>query len=335
MAGIENIDALEEQLSRPTDTLVTTLAGVAGDLLILGVGGKMGPSLARMALRASRAAGSDRRVTGVSRFSNPALRQALEDWGIDTIQGDLLDVDFLASLPETANVIYMAGRKFGTSAAEPLTWASNTLLPALVCRRFPSSRIVAFSTGNVYAPVPVAAGRGSVETDPPGPLGEYAMSCLGRERLFEYFSLTAGTRIALIRLNYATELRYGVLVDLASKVFRQQAVALDVGFANVIWQGDASALALCALADVSTPPLVLNVTGPEWMSCRQVCEQFGRLMDRPVRFAGSEGPTALMSDARQAFRRYSMPRVPLDEIVAWTANWVIRGGQTYDKPTHY
>jgi hypothetical protein len=161
------------------------------------------------------------------------------------------------------------------------------------------------------------------------------MSCLGRERLFEYYSLTAGTQVALIRLNYATELRYGVLVDLASKVFRRQPVALDVGYANVIWQGDASAYALCALADVRSPPLVLNVTGPDWISCRRVSEQFGQLLGQAVRFSGSEGPTALMSDARQAFRRYGMPQVKLDTIIAWTADWIARGGETYDKPTHF
>jgi nucleoside-diphosphate-sugar epimerase len=216
-----------------------------------------------------------------------------------------------------------------------MTWASNTYLPALVCRRFERSRIVAFSTGNVYPQMPVEQGRGSVETDGPEPLGEYAMSCLGRERMFEYFSDKSGTRVALVRLNYAAELRYGVLVDLAQQVHHEQEISLAVGYANVIWQGDANAFALCMLADASSPPLVLNVTGPEQIRCRRVCEQFGQLMGKPVRFSGPEGPTALLSDARRAFGRYGMPRVGVDDMVAWTADWIVRGGPTYGKPTHF
>ena len=250
----------------------------------------MGPTLARMARRASDLAGVRRRVWGVSRFSSAETRRGLESHGVETIQGDLLEGGFVESLPEASNVIYMAGMKFGTTGNESLTWAVNTWLPSLVSQRYATSRIVAFSTGNVYGTVPIASG-GSRESDPVQPCGEYAMSCLGRERMLEYFSRTQGTLMALVRLNYAVEMRYGVLVDLARKVYDGPEIDLAMGHVNVIWQGDASSMALAVLADAASPPWVVNVAGPEILSVREVCRQFGELLGKPVRLMGCEPAT--------------------------------------------
>ncbi|MGO8746389.1 MAG: NAD-dependent epimerase/dehydratase family protein [Thermoguttaceae bacterium] len=331
---IRDVQELEEILSRPTEAAVRALAQVEGDLLILGVAGKMGPTLARMARRASDLAGTPRRVIGVSRFSHPEDRAVLERFAIETIRGDLMEAGFLDSLPDAANVIFMAGMKFGATGNEALTWAVNTYLPSLVCRRFPSSRIVAFSTGNVYGTVPVASG-GSRETDSPCPCGEYAMSCLGRERMFEHFSRTLGIPVALVRLNYAVEMRYGLLVDLAKKVHDGLEIDLAMGYFNVIWQGDAVAASLAALADAACPPLVLNVTGEEVLSVREVCAEFARLLQKPVRFTSTEAPDALLSDARAAARRYGPPQISTERMMRWIADWVRRGGPTLGKPTHF
>jgi len=333
--AIGDVEELDDLLSRPTPAAIRAIGRLQGDLIVLGVGGKMGPTLARMARRASDAAGVSRRIIGVSRFGgSPASRAHLEAHGIETIAGDLLDQEFVASLPDVPNVIFMAGMKFGATGNEPLTWAENTYLPSLVCRRFRRSRIAAFSTGNVYGNVP-AAGGGSVETDVPHPCGEYAMSCLGRERIFEYFSRTGGIPTAVIRLNYAIEMRYGVLVDLAQKVHAGLPIDLAMGYANVIWQGDASAATLYALADAGVPPLFLNVTGPERLSVRDLAARFGRLMGKPVRFTGSEAADALLSNAAEAVRRYGPPAVGLDLMMQWIARWIAAGGPTLGKPTHF
>lgn len=331
---IRTIEALEENLSRPTDEVVRTMSGLDGDLMVLGAGGKMGPSLARMAARAVQQAGTRQRVLAVSRFSDPAVAEMLQQWGIDIIRGDLLDAQFVDALPEIPNLIYMAGRKFGTEGAASVTWASNTYLPGLVGNRFRRSRIVAFSTGNVYRPMPVD-GPGSLETDRPEPHGEYGMSCLGRERIFEYFSGQHQIPLALIRLNYATELRYGVLVDLAEKIMRGEPIPLAVGYFNVIWQADANAMALCALRDAAAPPFILNVTGPHLVSCRQAAERLAELMGKSVTFEGVEGDEAPHTCAQRAFERYGEPRVSLDEMLVLTANWIGRGGPTHGKPTHF
>ena len=335
MSGPHDKGELEERLSQPSEKLVETLSRLGGDILILGVGGKMGPSLARMARRATDAAGTKRRVIGVSRFSNKKVLESLDDWGVETIEGDLLDPEFVDSLPEAANVVYLLGMKFGTGGREATTWATNTHAPSLVCRRFSKSRISAFSTGNIYGLVPVADNSGSVETDAPNPLGEYAMSCLGRERVFEYFSREHDICMSIIRLNYAAELRYGVLVDLAKRVNNEERIDLAMGYVNVIWQADACAYALCALDQASSPPFYLNVTGPEVVRCRNVCEQIGALVGKPVRFSGSEAPTALLIDASRAWELYGCPRVTLDEMVRWTADWIMRGGEMSGKSTHF
>lgn len=284
---IANVEQLEELLSCPTDAAVQAVSRVDGDIIVLGVAGKMGPTLARMVKRASDLAGGRRKVIGVSRFSDAQSRLALQSHGIETIQGDLLQPEFIDTLPEAPNVIFMTGMKFGTGGKEAMTWAMNTYLPSLVCRKFRHGRIVAFSTGNVYGMVP-AGSSGSLETDTLRPDGEYAMSAMGRERTFDYFCQTYGIPTALVRLNYAVEMRYGVLVDLAQKVFDEQVIDLSMGYVNVIWQGDASAMTVCMLPDASCPLLCLNVAGPERLSARAVCEQFGRCMGKAVRFTGVE-----------------------------------------------
>ena len=331
---IRDVADLDELLSRPSEAVVRTLRQVPGDILILGVAGKMGPTLARMARRAGDAAGLRRRIIGVSRFSDPATRAALEAAGVETCAGELLDARFLASLPDAPNVIFMAGMKFGSTDAPSLTWVVNTHLPALVSTRFPTSRIVAYSTGNVYGTAAVDGG-GSRETDTPCPQGEYAMSCLGRERMFEHFSRTLAIPTALVRLNYAVEMRYGVLVDLARKVYDGREIDLTMGYVNAIWQGDAVAASLAMLADASSPPLVLNVAGPERLSVRTVCEEFGRRLGKAVRFRGEEAADALLSDGREACRRYGPPRVSVAQMIAWIAHWITHGGPALGKPTHF
>jgi nucleoside-diphosphate-sugar epimerase len=331
---IADLEQLDELLSRPTAAVVHALSRVEGDIVVLGVAGKMGPTLARMARRASNATSARRRIIGVSRFSKIESRRELQSHGIETIQGDLLDPHFVDSLPEVPNVIYMAGMKFGATGKEPLTWAMNAYLPALVCRKFRRSRLLVFSTGNVYGAVPIHSG-GSRETDPPDPRGEYAMSCLGRERMIEHFSQTLEIPAVLIRLNYAVEMRYGVLVDLAQKVYGGQTIDLTMGYLNAIWQGEANARALCALPDACSPPLYLNVAGHECLSVREICERFAQLMEKPVQFSGVEAADALLSNADAAARRYGPTRINADQMIRWIAHWLTHGGPTLGKPTHF
>jgi nucleoside-diphosphate-sugar epimerase len=331
---VRDVEHLEGLLGEPTPLVVDAMHRLGGDIVILGVGGKMGPSLARMATRASEAAGVRRRVFGVSRFSSADLPAQLQAWGVEPITCDLLDRNQLAKLPDTPNVVYMAGMKFGSTGQEARTWAMNAYLPGMVCERYRRSRIVAFSTGNVNGLVPVAGG-GSVETDEPQPLGDYAMSCLGRERVFEHFSRQNSTPVALIRLNYAVEMRYGVLVDLARKVFAGDVVDLAMGHFNCIWQGDANAQALAAFGQCAAPPLVLNVTGPQTLSVRQVCEEFGKLIGKAPRFAGAEAPNALLSNTSRAIGLFGHPRVGVPQMQRWVADWVMHGGASLGKPTHF
>jgi hypothetical protein len=255
--------------------------------------------------------------------------------GIETVRADLLDQAALDRLPDAPNVIFMAGRKFGSTGGESLTWAMNVYLPALVCRRYAASRIVAFSTGNVYGLTPVNAAGGSVETDTPSPVGEYAMSCLGRERMFEHFSATLGTRVSIARLNYAVEMRYGVIADLARRIAAGETIDVTMGYYNVIWQGDANAMAIASLADAAAPPFVFNLAGPEELSVRATCEELARLMGRTVTFTGREAADALLSNGTRGWTRYSRPRVDASRVIAWVADWVSRGGESLDKPTHF
>lgn len=324
---------LDEWLSEPTPEVVAAVGRLRGDIVILGVAGKMGPSLARMARRAADAAGGGRRVIGVARFSAGG-EDELRAHGVETVRCDLLDEDAVARLPDAPNVVYMAGMKFGATGNEAATWAMNSYLPGVICRKYRHSRMVVFSTGNVYGLVPVGSG-GSREADPPRPVGEYAMSCLGRERVVEHFSRALGMPAAVFRLNYACDLRYGVLVDLARQVFSGEPIDLAMGYFNTIWQGDANAMALRAFDHAAAPPWVVNVTGPEVLSVRRVGERFGELFGRPVRFTGSEATTALLADARPGLERLGPPRVPAERLIEWVADWVAGGGRSLGKPTKF
>ncbi|MGN6724390.1 MAG: NAD-dependent epimerase/dehydratase family protein [Tepidisphaeraceae bacterium] len=329
-----DVDALEDLLSEPPDYLVKGLAQIPGDILVLGVGGKMGPTLARMAKRSALAAGDQRRVIGVSRFGQADERERLERAGVETIRCDLLNDRDLAALPDAKNIIYMAGMKFGTTGNEGLTWAMNAYLPGRVCQRFPNSRFAAFSTGNLYGLTPIATG-GSVETDTLQPAGDYAMSCVGRERMFQHFSHSHGLAAVIIRLNYACELRYGVLVDLAQKVWAGQPIDLAMGHINAIWQGDANAMALAALALADSPASVLNIAGPELLSVRRVAEQMAERMGRSVEFVGTERPDALLNNAQKSHALFGYPQFSVSRLIDWTADWIKDGGATLNKPTHF
>lgn len=329
-----SVAELETALSEPTDAVVQMFSQLEGDLIVLGVAGKMGPTLIRMAQRADEIASVSRRIVGVSRFSKPAERQKLEDWGIETLTGDLLDEAFVNSLPDAANVIFMAGMKFGATGNESLTWAMNTLLPAGVCRRYANSRIAAFSTGNVYGMVPLTSG-GSLETDAPNPQGEYAMSCLGRERTFEHYSRSAGTRVSLLRLNYACELRYGVLVDLATKIWQEQPVDVSMPMANVIWQRDANAMALLSLAYADSPPFVLNIAGPEQLSISRVCEKLAEHLEKPLTLVGEEKSEAILSNGQKGHRLFGYPTMDITAMLEQVADWVRQGGELLGKPTKF
>ncbi len=331
---ITDVETLDSLLSDPSDEAIAALSKLPGDIVVLGVAGKMGPTLARMARRAADLAGSPRRVIGVARFSEPALEGWLQAQRIETIRCDLLDDRTVARLPDSPLVIYMAGRKFGSSGQEPLTWAMNAALPVAIARRYAGSRIAAFSTGNVYGLTPVRNG-GSRETDPLRPVGEYAMSCLARERLFEHFSVAQGTKTVLLRLNYATEMRYGLLVDLARKLASGIPIDLTMGHMNVIWQGDANAMALASLAHAASPAAILNLAGPGPLAVRDVCESLAARMGVTVRFTGEEAADALLSDGSAGWAALGRPRVELDQMIAWTADWVTRGGPFLDKPTHF
>ncbi len=333
MQAIRSEQELEEFLSRPSDADVDALREIAGDILILGAGGKMGPSLARRIRRTADLAGPSRQVIAVARFTSPGLAQQLLQAGIETIGADLLEPGSLRRLPDAPNVIFMAARKFGTSGEAHLTWALNTYLPGLVAERYRKSRIVAFSSGNVYPLVPVAGG-GATEETPPDPVGEYAQSVLGRERMFEYASARWGTRVTLLRLNYAIDLRYGVLLDIGRRVFEHRRVDLSMGHVNVIWQGDANSVCLRSLGHCQAPPLVLNLTGPQ-TTVRRIAREFGRRFSTEPIFEGTEAPTALLCNAARAHQLFDPPAVTLDQMIDWVADWIAAGGATWDKPTHF
>lgn len=331
---IEDVDQLEELLSRPTEAVMETMARLQGDIIVLGVGGKMGPSLARMARRASDAVGVTRRIIGVARFSSRGTEAYLEQHGVETLRCDLLEENALSCLPEVENVVFMAGMKFGATGNEPLTWAMNCYLPAMVVQRYRKSRMVAFSTGNIYGLSPVERG-GSIETDLLHPEGDYAMSCVGRERILAYGSAVHGIPMVFLRLNYACEMRYGALLDIALRVWRDDPIDLTMGHFNVIWQGDANAYALQTLLHAAVPPLVLNVTGTETLSVHDVASRFAALLGRQVRFIGSPAPDALLSNASRCHELLGPPRIPVARVIEWTADWVRSGGPTLDKPTHF
>lgn len=331
---ITNNRDLEDRLSRPGDAAIELMRRLSGDIIVLGAAGKMGPSLSRMARRASDAAGARRRVIAVSRFREAGAEAFFHEHGIETTSCDLLDEAAVMSLPDAPNVIFMAGMKFGATGNEPLTWAMNTHLPSIVCKKFRGSRIAAFSTGNVYGLVPVKSG-GSREDDPPSPAGEYAMSCLGRERMFQHFSQADGAAVSLIRLNYACDLRYGVLVDIASKVWRGEAVDVRMGWFNTIWQGDANALSLLSLAHAASPAWIVNLTGPELLSVREMAGRFAKRWSKPLKIEGTEASDALLSNASRCFASLGRPTVTADELFEMAAAWIETGGGLLGKATHF
>lgn len=327
---IADEEALEEVLSRPDPALVADLAAVPGDILVLGAAGKMGPTLCRQAKRAD----PSRRVIAVARWSEEGLRARMESWGVECLAADLTDRAALAALPDAPNVVFMAARKFGSTGNEPLTWAMNVLLPAMVAERWARSRIVFFSTGNVLPLVPVISG-GASEGTAPAPVGDYAASCLGRERVFQHAAATRGTPCFGIRLNYAIDLRYGVLHDIAAKVLAGTPVPVAMGHANVIWQGDANAWTLRALARADASCPILNVTGPETVSVRWVAQEFARRFGKEVTFAGTEAPDALLSNAARAFATFGYPSVSLAWMLDRVAEWVAQGGRSLGKATKF
>jgi hypothetical protein len=330
----ETEEQLEELLAEPSLRDVEALRRISGDLMILGAGGKMGPSLARLARRAADAAGLQRRVIAVSRFSSARASQELESSGVETISCDLLDREQISRLPDCENIFYLAGRKFGSSERADLTWAINSYAPGIVAERYRASRIVVFSTGNVYNLQKITS-AGSVESDAPAPQGEYANSCLGRERIFEYFSHAFGARCLIYRLNYAVDLRYGVLVDIARNVFAGSPVSLAVPSFNVIWQGDANSYALRSIELCESPPRILNVTGPETISVRRAAEFFGRRFNRAVLFEGEESELALLNNASLCHSLLGYPSVSAGILMEWVARWIEAGGASLGKPTKF
>ena len=333
-AAPSTVEALDDLLTTPSPALIDDLAALGGDIMVIGAAGKMGPTLAVLAQRALDAAGEGQKVHAVSRFSDERVRHALDAAGVTTIPADLQDPAALAALPDVPNIVYMLGTKFGTTGREYQTWAVNAFVAGQVAQRFPAARFTVFSSGNIYPFRPLAHG-GADESVTPDPVGEYAQSCLARERLFEHASRQNGTPVTIFRLNYAIDLRYGVLHDIASQVHRGEAVDVTMGNVNVIWQGDANAIALRALTIASSPPAVLNVTGPETISTRWLVEQFAARFGVEARVTGDEAPNALLSNAGKAFAQFGYPSVALDTMIDWVAAWIEAGGPALNKPTHF
>jgi hypothetical protein len=328
--SIADTAALDELLCRPSQALVDDLAKIDGDIMILGVAGKMGPTLAGLA----KAALPGRRVIGVARFSDAQVKTWLQARGIETINCDLLDEAAIEALPKAPNIVFMAGRKFGAEGDLSLTWAMNAHVPALVAQAFCRSRIVAFSTGCVYPFVPVG-GKGADENVPPDPPGEYAQSCVGRERMFEYFSRKYATPGRLFRLNYAIDMRYGVLHDIATGILQGKPIDVSLGHVNFIWQGDASAQALRCLAHCDTPTSPINVSGHQILAVRDLANQLGTRLGREPVIVGHEQPTAWLTDTSQATRLFGRPVVDTRQLITWTADWVARAMPSLGKPTKY
>ena len=327
-------EKLNELLTTPTDKLVADIAKIKGDIMILGAGGKMGPTLAILAKNAIKKAGIEKRVIAVSRFSDKIALDLLHSNGVETISCDLLDHDSLEALPEVENVIYMAGRKFGTDGQEYLTWAMNATLPAFVAYKFRKSNIVVFSSGNIYPIVPLSSG-GCTEDDKVAPVGEYAMSCLARERAFEYAANQYGTNIFIYRLNFAVDLRYGVLFDCAKKIMDGTPISLSTPCFNFIWQGSANEIAIRGLLHAGVPAVKMNVTGPETVSIKAASIKLGKLLGKDPIFEGSDQGNAYLNNASRAMELFGYPEVSADTLIRWQAEYILDGGRTIDKPTHF
>jgi nucleoside-diphosphate-sugar epimerase len=331
---IQSIDELDDVLTTPSPELIKAISKLHGRLLIVGAGGKMGPTLAVLARRAASDAGTPLDIVASSRFSNSNSRVWLEERGVTTLAADALAPRDIELLPDAEHVIYLVGLKFGTSSRPAATWAANTLAPAAIIQRYPSSSIVALSTGNVY-PFVDATGPGANEDQPLMPIGEYPNAAVARERIFEYFSEKQKTPVAILRLNYALDLRYGVLVDIARKVWKQEPIQLSMGYFNAIWQGDANELILRSFPLASVPASAYNLTSLQKYSVREVAERFGELMSRKPILIGAESATALLSDSSRLYARLSPPSTSFDTLIQWTANWIAKDGVLLGKPTHF
>lgn len=331
---MNEVELKYRKLLEPSDELISDVAKLDGDIMILGVGGKMGPALAKLAKQAVDKAGVKKKITGVSRFSEKGLQTELEELGIITRSMDLLDDKELQALPPVKNILYLAGTKFGTKGKESFTWVMNTYLPGRVAEKFRDSRIVVFSTGNVYHLTPVKMG-GADENRIPQPVGEYAQSCLGRERLFEYYSSKYNTPILIYRLNYANDVSYGVLLEIALSVKEGKPIDLRMGHVNVIWQGDANEMAIRCLNHCAVPRKILNITGPETLSIRWLAGEFGKLFERKPVFVNEESDTALLSNAEEACRLFGYPNVKVKQMIELLMEWINYGGKRINKPTHF
>lgn len=331
---MQSIEEIYKNLLQPSDDLIQDIARLDGDIMILGVGGKMGPALAKLAKKSVDKAGINKKIIGVARFTEMDLQLELEREGIETFKADLLNDEQLQKLPDVENVLYLAGVKFGTSGNESFTWAMNTYLPGRVAEKFKNSRIVVFSTGNVY-PLTNANGKGASENIAPEPIGEYAQSCLGRERMFQYFSEKNNTPILIYRLNYANDVTYGVLLEIAKAVKENRPIDLSMGTVNIIWQGDANEVALRCLRHCSMPGKILNVTGNEILSVRKLAETFGEMFNTKPIFINEEQPTSLLSDASECSKIFGTPKISLQQMMDVIVQWINHGGKTINKPTHF
>jgi nucleoside-diphosphate-sugar epimerase len=334
MPGFRDETELEDHLSRPTQGDVETVRNLTGDIMLLGAGGKMGPTLALRIQRAINEAGTSQRVIAVSRFSESRVRETLVEAGIEILSTDLLDEQALFDLPDAENIIYLAGRKFGSSGNAALTWAMNVLLPGRVVDRFRESRIAALSSGNIYPLMPIDS-KGANEDNPVGPVGEYAQSILGRERMFEHGAQAYGTKVINLRLNYALEPRYGVLVDIGNKVFNGEAVDVTMPAVNFIWQGDANSYVLRSLPLATSPASVLNIAGPEILRVRDIATAFAKRFNKPLTIIGEEAPTALLNDGSRAHELFGNPLISWQQAFDWTCDWISTNGRLLGKPTHF
>lgn len=327
-------EKLNKLLTTPSEQLVDDMRRIEGDIMVLGAGGKMGPTLCLLAQNAIKTAGMSKKIIAVSRFSDPIALNMLQENGIRTVSADLLDIEKLNALPEVKNVIYMAGRKFGTVGQEPLTWGMNATLPAFVAYKYRKSNIVVFSSGNIYPIVPISSG-GCTEEDVPAPIGEYAMSCLARERAFEYAAMRYSTKVFLYRLSYAVDLRYGVLYDIAEKIVNEKPIPVNTPCINCIWQGSANRIAISGLLYADSPAVKMNVTGPETVSVRYAAWKMGEILGKQPIFEGDEQPNAYLNNASKSISIFGYPEVSVETLLKWQAEWILDGGRVLNKPTHF